>query len=157
MYQERRGDFTYLYLIGLNMQMAWEAVAGMREEDDPFLLAQTYHYLFFGFMHSNNLIPAKRFLRRSAGIVKRYNIRFVPISNSDAAAHSSHVVSSIPPFSDEIWERAVLLAKLVYSDIHLHLVTGHFENVCTDLETQFRMELPVPDLYLWPSSSLSDA
>lgn len=124
------------------MQLAWEALASMREEDDPLLLAQAYHYLFFGFLHGRSLTPGKRFLRRSATIVKKYGIRFVPISSSDASIQSSTLSSTVPPFSDDVWERAVLLAKLVYSEIHLQLITGQSDGVCDELEAQFRKDLP---------------
>jgi len=52
LHQESTGIFSFLYVTVVYMQMAWEALASMREVDDPFTMVQVYQVLAAGFIYS---------------------------------------------------------------------------------------------------------
>jgi hypothetical protein len=143
LYQESTGVPSFLLVTVVSMQLAWEALASTREEDDPFTMAQIYQVLSTGFIHCGRLRAAGPLIERAVGILKRNNIRFVPISSSDAAQVGANISAGTSQCSEEVRERAACLARLMQSEYHLHLVAGETEVVCSDLETQFRYELPV--------------
>jgi hypothetical protein len=137
LYQESRVDFSLLHMEAMNMQLAMEALASMREEDDPFQLARAYGFLAMAFLYTHNLAIGKRYMRRVFEIVNRNNIRFVPLSGDLDG------FLPIPEFSEDVHERAAFLSQMVYTEFDLQFVAGIPADFCFDLEDQFRYELPV--------------
>lgn len=119
------------------MQLTWEWLAEMRENDDPLQLAKAYHFLSMACLYTHNLAIGKRYQSMAFEIIKRNDIRFVPHSSG------TNLLPSTREFSEEVHERATFLGQLVYSELDLQLVVGEPAELSADLEQQFRYELPV--------------
>lgn len=114
----------------------------MQEDEDPFAKAQGWMFMASGSISTHNIIQGKYYLKRCLDIVKRNDIRFVP--HSEGA-----ILSSTLEITEEVHERVVFLGQLIYWLGYMYLLDGHSEDDCSDLELQFRFELPVCDPFLW--------
>lgn len=121
----------------MHVQLCWESLLAMREEDDPLQKAQAWMFMASGSVYTHNITRAKHYLKRCLEIVKRNNIRMVENRVDEDAISSSTL-----ELTEESHERVAFLGQLVYWLNYLYLLDGHFED-CSDLESQFRIELPV--------------
>ena len=112
----------------------------MADHVDPFTLAQAWGFMGSATIFTHNITRGKHYLRRCIELVKMNDIRFVPHLTGD-----EEDVTSAPrlDFTEEVHERAVFLAQLIYWLTYMNLLDGHSEEHCADLEHQFRFELPV--------------
>lgn len=135
-YQEHRADPSLIHLQEINRSLACECLENMREENDPFTFAQAHHFMAIACLYNHGLIRAGTFHhKRAVEAIKRNNIRFVPSQQGLPCTRAA--------FSEEVHERAVFLAQVVYSEINKRFLAGDPEDPELDLEKQFRYELPV--------------
>lgn len=123
------------------MQLCWESLLPMREEDDPMGKAQAWLFMTSASCFTHNIVRAKVFIKRCLDTVKRNGIRFLP--------HSDEISSDTLELTEENHERVVFLGQLLYWLVYLYLVDGHVEDAMHDLERQFRFELPVSEIVGW--------
>lgn len=109
----------------------------MREEDDPLAYALANHCMALICYYTHALRHGERYRRKVIEIIERNNIRFLPRSDTP------EITSELLPYSETTHERAAFLAEQIYSETNIHLVIGYREQLCEDLERQFRFEFPV--------------
>ena len=125
----------------MHLQLCWESLIPMREEDDPFTKVQAWSFMASAAIFTHNITRSKHYLKRCVEIVKRNDIRFVLRSTEE---DTDHVISSRSlEFTEEAHERAVLLGQILYWLTYLYLLDGHSEEFSSAIERQFRFELPV--------------
>lgn len=114
----------------------------MKEENDPLAKAQGWIFMASASVFTHNITRAKHYLKRCLEIVKRNDIRFVPRSTDGISSFTLEL-------TEENHERVVFLGQLLYWLSYLYLLDGHSEEEFTNLERQFRFELPVSDRSLF--------
>lgn len=118
---------------------------GMNEKEDPFTVAQANFYLGTAAIYCRSVGVGKRYLKRSVDIIRRNNIRFVPIPRDEAytGQGANTVLSSVEPM-ELIEERVTLLAQVVSMELLIYLV-GQPSLVLTGIEVlkDEEPELPV--------------
>jgi len=77
-----------------------------------------------------------RFLKICAQALQRNNIRFVPVSAGNAIEQVA-----VPEYSEEVHERTIVLSKTLCTSV-LSFLFSSSEELCIDIERQFRDELP---------------
>lgn len=139
-FQEQQGHFGLLYIQALHLHFTLEAFHTMKEEDDPFALAQANFFMGMAYGHIQKIHVAARYLKRSVGIVRRNRIRFIPMLSGD----ETNDLCSLPPFSEEVHERAAFLAQMLYSEIVVYLLGQPGANLGkSPWESHLTDELPV--------------
>jgi hypothetical protein len=146
-FQEHKGEYSYLYTMCLYLRLTKEAIASMREDDDPLSFAEACQFMSLWCTYNHNTILGNQYFVKAMRIVTKYNIRFV--SRYPGTPSQPHT-PSWPLFSDEIAERVVFLSQLIYLQLHLRLITGDSDDLCYDLRHQFLNELPVCSLLFLP-------
>lgn len=121
-YQEQQGSFCVLRVQAVHLRLAVDALATMKEEDDPFAFAQAYFYMGLANGYVQNVNTSIRLLRKSVETVRRNNIRYVPFSIGDATQQEPNILASLPEFSEEVHERAVLLSQMLHSETFMYIV-----------------------------------
>jgi hypothetical protein len=119
----------------MNLQLCWETLLPMREEEDPFRKAQAWIFMASASIFTHNITRAKHYLTRVVEIVKRNGIRFVSGLNEGD--------DGMVGYTEDMHERAAFMAQLLYWLTYLYLLDGHSEGYRDELERQFRDELPV--------------
>lgn len=114
-YQERRGSYFLSGIQSAHLQLALDALGTMREEDDPFSLAQANFFMGMAYGHTQVIASAKQYLMRAVQITRRHNIRFVPMSE-EGSPHSP------PEFTEEVHERVAFLAHMLHLETAMYLV-----------------------------------
>jgi hypothetical protein len=142
MYQEYQGHFGLLYIQAVHLRLSLEALATMVEEDDPVSLARANHFMAMAHAYTRNVRSSKYYLRKTVDIIQRRQIRCVPISRTDSAHHESKVLTKVPPFSEEVHERVVFLAQMLYAGTFVYLA-GQPEGFGSAFDDSFDFGLPV--------------
>lgn len=93
----------------------------MNEEDDPLALAQANLFMGSAYGYAQSLKTGKKYLKRSAEIIRRHKLRFVKTSIGKNAEQRSNILSS-QEVLDEVQERAAFLAQTVYVEILAYLM-----------------------------------
>lgn len=119
-YQERLGYYCLLPTQAGHLMSTLEAFASMREENDPFSLAQASWTMCIVYTHPQNLAMARRHLKMSMDIVQRNNIRFVPNSKGRTSSHAE-ISNFVPVFTEAVHERTAFLANLVHAETFIYL------------------------------------
>lgn len=125
------------------MYLARNALGSMRSEDDPFTFAQAHHFMAVACLYNHGLGSGRMHHKKAVAAIKRHDIRFVPRMPPLGVA----CVRSV--FGEEVHERAVFLAQVIYSEINNRFIGGEAEDSGLDLEKQFRYELPVSFRLSW--------
>lgn len=137
LYQERRREFSLLHIQTKHLHLTCASLLDIKEEADPFMCALANHFMALICYYTHALRHGERYRRRVMEIIQRNNIRFVPSSDT------GDIGSGILEYSEEVHERAAFLAEQIYTETDIHMIIGYREELCGDVEQQFRFELPV--------------
>jgi hypothetical protein len=147
LYQERKGEYCYLYTMCIYLRLTREAMAAMKEEYDPLSFAEACHLMSLFCVYNHYAVLGKQYFLKAIETIKPYGIRFVlQPSGNPAVPHSS----SWPYCSEETGERVVFLSQLIYLQFHLRLILGAIEDLSYDLRQQFMNEVSVGILHFPP-------
>jgi hypothetical protein len=138
LYQERKGEYCFLYTMCIYLRQTKEAMMSMREEDDPLSYAEACHFMALLCVYNHNGILGKEYFMKAMRVVDTYDIRFAPRFESNNAVSSPHSSSG-----EQLLARVALLCQLIYFQLHSTLIIGETEDLCYDLRLQFMKELPV--------------
>jgi hypothetical protein len=92
----------------------------MREQDDPISLARAFWAMAIVYTFPSSIRAAERYLLRSVDIIRRHNLRFVPMSTGDTTQQVG-ISSFIPPFSEQLHERIAFLADMLHVETFLYI------------------------------------
>lgn len=103
--------------------MSQEALKDMKEADDPLAFAQANFYLGFAYSYCRSLRVEKRYIERTMEIIRRNDIRFVPMSKGNSLpGEELDAASPMVDLLDLTQERVTFLAEVVSVEIMFYLV-----------------------------------
>lgn len=135
-YYESDPSVRFLFTINMYLELMWKSMTEVEQGDDPYLRAQACYFAYVALTQVEDRFHGKCYLRKAISIVHRHRISF--LDNEDTP-------TLLGPFqySEEAHERSALLARLVHAEAALQITTGEVWDTTSDLEQQFRSELPV--------------
>lgn len=122
-YQEAKGRYFLYPTQAAQLHLCLSALASMEEENDPLCLARANMFMGSAYGYAHALQIAKKYFKRSVDIIKKYEIRFVPIPTGGTAQQRSNILASREAL-EEVRERAAFLAQTLHTKTWAYLV-GH--------------------------------
>jgi len=117
-YQLSRRDFSLVGSQGILVQLMFRFLSMIRLEDDPFTFAQAHWMVALGMIVVGNPNLAWKHYRRSAAVLRRHDVRFVPTIGAQYVEIPSITPGFIPSERDH--ERVAFLAKILYFESFLY-------------------------------------
>jgi hypothetical protein len=139
LYQERQRKFSLLHIEEKYSRLASASLQSMNEEEDPFSTALASHYMSMLCLYSHAAQPGKYLHEKAVEIINKHDIRFVP--RTVTAGTALDVVEC--KILEEMHERAAHLSQIIFTEVNYNFVARETLDMCSDLEKQFRNELPV--------------
>lgn len=140
-YQEEHGQYFLLSIQAGHLLLSQEALKTMQEKGDPFTYAQAHFYMGFAYTYARSVVLGNRLLKRAVEVIRRNNIRFVPMSTGDLAEHN--LVSAVVEPLDLMRERVTLLSGVVFIGIIFYLVGQPALVLGFTFEDDYKSAMPV--------------
>jgi len=119
-----------------HLTLAYQALQQMKEEDDPFVYGQAYHYLALNALYSQAAEAAVVYHEEAVKIVERNGLHVLK--------DPDRVVSDLAHLeASEVLERAVFLGALLHMEIVLDMFGTKKRTLCYTIEEEFRCKFPV--------------
>jgi len=116
--------------------LACQALQQMKEEDDPFVYGQAYHYLALSALYSQATDAAVAYHEEAVKIVERNGLHILK--------DPGHMISDLAHLeASEVLERAVFLGALLHMEIVLDMFGTKERTLCYMIEEEFRYKFPV--------------
>lgn len=123
----------------MHLHLTLDALASMKERDDPYSYAQAHLFLALTYGYAHSMSLGKRYLKKAVEIIRRNRLRFVPISDGDVAQSQEEDTESL-------YERVTVLAQMVYVGIITYLV-GQYPSPIMGYDNTGQSELSVSGCY----------
>lgn len=119
-YQLSRREFSLWESQAALAQFAFRFLSMIRTEDDPLAFVQAHWAVALAMMVIGNPNLAWKHYRRAIIVIRRRDIRFAPLANSNVTCPEipSFTTGFIP--SEEDHERVAFLAKVLYLEAFLY-------------------------------------
>ena len=117
-YQLSRKEFSLWGSQGVLGQLTFRFLSMIRPEEDPFTFAQAHWTVALAMMVVGNPSLAWKYYRRAITVIRRHDIRFAPLANTDHL-EIPHITAGLIP-SEEDHERVAFLAKILYLEAFLY-------------------------------------
>ena len=119
-----------------HLALAYQALQQMKEEDDPFIYGQAYHYLALNALYSQATQAAIAYHEEAVKIVERNDLHILK--------DPGHMISDLAHLeASEVLERAVFLGTLLHMEIMLDMFNTKKRTLCYPIEEEFRYRFPV--------------
>lgn len=141
-YQERCRSYSFLAIQARHLFLARQAIKRMTEKEDPLAFAQANFYMGSACCYARSMPSGKRYLKVTVEILRRNNIRFVPVSEGDSAQHELNTVPSLEPL-ELVRERVTLLTQVVFVEVMFYLLGQPSLVVGFNVGQDYKSELPV--------------
>jgi hypothetical protein len=147
LYQELAGSYSFLSIQASHYWTALEALEDMKE-DDPMSLAWAHLAVGTIYAYTHRFHASKVHIRKSINIVKRNDIRFVPVSADNTGSQPGpSVISHISEYSDEVYERVSFLCYLLYGQVWCYLAGQPAAEPAFNFDQNIINEMPVCSLF----------
>jgi len=117
-YQLSRMEFSLWGSQGVLGQLTFRFLSMIRQEEDPFTFAQAHWAVALAMMVIGNPNLAWKHYRRAITVIRRQDIRFAPLANTNHLEIPPTTTGLIP--SEEDHERVAFLAKILYLEAFLY-------------------------------------
>ena len=135
-YQARPPDLSVQGIQNTHFALACQTLQQMKEEDDPFVYGQAYHYLALTALYFQAAEAAVAYHEEAVKITERNSLHIL--------GDPGHVISDFAHFeASEVLERAVFLGALLYTEIVLDMFGVKKRTLCYTIEEEFRCRFPV--------------
>jgi hypothetical protein len=134
-YQERRGEFFLLHLEAMYLDMVWDSLKDMNEDDDSFVVAQAYQLMSLAYLYSQHASLGRKFFQKAIALFRKHWIDFS--------------TSPLPDLTESLRERIAFLGEAIYTEIDCNFMFGLVQEFTLDLEHGIRYELPVRSQLPW--------
>jgi len=117
-YQLSRMEFSLWGSQGVLGQLTFRFLSMIRMEEDPFAFAQAHWTVALAMMVIGNPNLAWKHYRRAMTVIRRHDIRLVPLANTNPPEIPPITIGFIPSEGDH--ERVAFLAKILYLEAFLY-------------------------------------
>jgi len=135
-YRAGRADLPMPEMQNAHLTLAYQALQEMKEEDDPFIYGQAYHYLALSSLYSQATQTAIAYHEEAVKIVERNGLHILKDPGC-MISDPAHLEAS------EVLERAVFLGTLLHTEILLDMFGAKKRTLCYAIEDEFRYRFPV--------------
>ena len=141
-YQERRREFFLLHLEGMYLNMVWESLRDMNEDDDSFAVAQAYQLMSLAYFYSQQIHLGRKFFQKAIALFRE--------NWTDFSTYP------LPDLTESLQERIAFLGEAIYLEIDCNFMFGLAQEFTLDLVHGYRYELPVCSQLSRRSGPLTD-
>jgi len=117
-YQLSRKEFSLWRSQGVLGQLTFRFLSMIRQDEDQFTFAQAHWAVALAMMAVGNPNLAWKHYRRAITVIRSYDIRFAPLTNTNHLGIPPITAGLIP--SEEDHERVAFLAKILYLEVFLY-------------------------------------